>query len=81
MTLTLTNRVGEIKVKVTSTTRITKDRQPAVFGDAKEGLMVFGSGKKLEDGSWEASAIRITTPPPRRTDPPATPPPSGTEQK
>ena len=83
MTLTVTNRTGEFKVKVTSTTRISKDRQPAVFADAKEGLNVAGAGKKLDDGSWEATTLRITTMSPR---PPAAPPapapaPPSSEQK
>jgi hypothetical protein len=77
MTLTLKGRAGETTVKVTSATRITKDREPAVFADVKEGLRAAGSGKKQEDGSWIANTLRLTTPPVRPTAP-ATPPPAAT---
>jgi hypothetical protein len=83
MTLTLKGRAGDVTVKVTSDTKITKDKEPAVFGDAKEGLRVSGSGKKQEDGSWVATTLRISTKVrrPTATPPAATPPPSGSEQK
>jgi len=61
MVLTLKVRNNETKVKVTSTTRITKDRQPATFADAVEGLRVRGSGKKGEDGVWTATTMNIMT--------------------
>jgi len=76
MTLTLkaTARNPETKVKVTSTTKITKDRQPATFADATVGLRVSGSGKKGDDGVWTATTLNITTPP--TAPPPKAPAPS-----
>ncbi len=82
MTLTLKARTGDVTVKVTSDTKITKDREPAVFADAKEGLRVSGAGKKQDDGSWVATTLRISTKVRRPAGtPPATPPPSTSEQK
>jgi hypothetical protein len=84
MTLTLKARTGNVTVKVTSDTKITKDREPGVFADAKEGLRVSGSGKKQDDGSWVATTLRISTKvprPPAATAPPANPPPASPEQK
>ena len=46
MTLTLKGRgadAADVTVKVTSDTQITKDREPAVFADIKEGLRASGS--------------------------------------
>jgi hypothetical protein len=83
MTITLkSNRpnIPDVTVKVTSDTRITKDRQPAVFGDAKEGLRVRGNGKKQDDGTWVATSISISTKVPR-TPPPAATPSTGSDQK
>jgi hypothetical protein len=66
MILTLKVRNNEVKVKITSTTKITKDRQPATFSDAVEGLRVSGSGKKGDDGVWTANTLSIiSTPAPR----------------
>ncbi|MGO8701412.1 MAG: hypothetical protein ACLQVY_27315 [Limisphaerales bacterium] len=62
MTLTVTGRLGEFKVKVSSKTRITKDGKPATFSDAAEGLNAFGQGKKDADNNWEASTLRLVTP-------------------
>jgi uncharacterized protein YdeI (BOF family) len=77
MTLTLKNRNGdETKVKVTSTTKITKDGDPGVFADAVEGVNVMGSGKKGDDGVWTANTLRITTKPPARRAPSTNAPPS-----
>lgn len=83
MTLTLKARAGEVTVKVTSDTKITKDREPAVFADAKDGLRVSGAGKKQEDGSWIATTLRISTKVARRpaAPPPGNPPPSSSDQK
>ena len=78
MTLTLKGRTGDVTVKVTSDTKITKDREPAVFSDAKEGLRATGNGKKQDDGSWVATTLRINTKVRRA---PATPPPTGSDQK
>jgi hypothetical protein len=71
MVLTLKGRNTETKVKITSTTKITKDRQPATFSDAAAGLRVMGSGKKGDDGVWTANTLNITTPPAPK--PPPTP--------
>src|SRR5208282_1686683 len=48
MTLTLKGRPGTppTKVKVTSTTKIFKDKDPGTFADATVGLRVSGAGKK-----------------------------------
>jgi hypothetical protein len=77
LTLKVSNR--ESKVKVTSATKITKDRQPATFADAVVGLRVMGSGKKGDDGVWTATTMNIMTKPrtpvPNQATPPATPSP------
>jgi hypothetical protein len=62
LTLTVTGRQGDFKVKVTSKTKITKDGQPATFTDAAQGLIASGQGKKDADGNWEATTLRLTTP-------------------
>lgn len=86
MTLTLKGRgadAADVTVKVTSDTRITKDREPAVFADIKEGLRATGSGKKQDDGSWVATTLRISTRvprPPGQAAPPTTPPTSGDQK-
>lgn len=78
MTLTLkaTARTPETKVKVTSTTKITKDGQPGQFSDAVEGVRVSGAGKKDDDGVWTATTLNIRTkvPMPMPRPAPATPP-------
>jgi hypothetical protein len=81
MTMTLKSRAGDVIVKVTSDTRITKDREPAVFADAKEGLRVTVRGKKQDDGSWVATSLSINTKVPRQPPANATPPPSSPDQK
>jgi hypothetical protein len=77
LTLKVANR--EAKVKVTSATKITKDRAPATFADAVVGLHVTGAGKKGDDGVWTATTMIIRTaprtPPPNQATPPATPSP------
>jgi hypothetical protein len=78
MTLTVTARQGDFKVKVTSKTKITKDGQPATFADAVAGLTAFGQGKKDADGNWEATTLRLTTP--KAPAPAAKAPASGTGQ-
>jgi hypothetical protein len=78
MILTLKGRSGDVTVKVNSDTKITKDREPAVFSDAKEGLRATGNGKKQDDGSWVATTLRINTKVRRA---PGTPPPAATDQK
>jgi len=86
MTLTLKARGDTTTtVKVNSETKITKQREPAVFGDIKEGDRVSGNGKKQDDGSYVATTVRIMAP--RKpaggdtTTPPATVPPATTETK
>jgi hypothetical protein len=80
MTITVKTRTaGDVTVKVTSETKITKDREPAVFADVKEGLRVSIAGKKEDDGSWIANTLRINTKVAR--PPAATPPPATTDQK
>jgi Cu/Ag efflux protein CusF len=84
MTLTLKGRAGDTTVKVNSETKITKQREPAVFGDIKEGDRVSGNGTKQDDGSWVAKTVTIRAP--RKpagdtTTPPATTPPATTETK
>ncbi len=73
MTLTVTARGGtETKAKVSSTTKITKDREPATFADATKGLNVSIMGKKGDDGVWEATSVALRTPPaPKPAAPPA----------
>jgi hypothetical protein len=78
LTLTLKSQKGDVTVKVTSDTKITKDREPSVFADAKEGLRATGNGKKQDDGSWVATTLRISTKVRRA---PATPPPASSDQK
>jgi hypothetical protein len=81
MTLTLKARGAnpESKVKVTSTTKIYKDRQktPGLFSDLAEGTRIRGSGKKDDDGVWTANTLYIVPKPAAPTPPPAatTPPP------
>jgi hypothetical protein len=77
MTLTLTGRTGDVKVKITSKTKITIGRQPGTFADAVEGLNASGRGAKDADGNWEATSLRISKPPP---PPAAKPPASSTGQ-
>ncbi len=78
MTITLKARTGDVTVKVTSETKITKDREPAVFGDIKEGFRANGNGKKQADGSWVATSLRINT---KVSRGPANPPPASSDQK
>jgi hypothetical protein len=76
MTITLKARspnAPDVTVKVTSDTKITKDRQPAVFSDLKEGMRASGNGKKGDDGVWTAANLRISTRQPRPAPPPAQP--------
>jgi hypothetical protein len=80
MTITVKTRAaGDVTIKVTSDTKITKDREPAVFADVKEGLRVSIAGKKQDDGSWIATTLRVNTKVPR--PPASTPPPATTDQK
>ncbi len=73
MTVTLKGRAGDTIVKVTSNTKITKDREPGVFADIKEGVRITGSGKKQDDGTWIANTLRISTRMPAPKPAPATP--------
>jgi hypothetical protein len=76
MILTLKVRTNEVKVKISATTKIMKDRLPATFADAAVGQRVRGSGKKGEDMVWTARTLDIVTKP--RARKPASPP--GTAQ-
>jgi Cu/Ag efflux protein CusF len=54
-TVTLQTFSGGIaKVKVTSSTRIMKDRNEAKLSDFKVGDRVFASGEQDKDGTWTA---------------------------
>src|ERR1700685_1797956 len=61
LTLKATARQPERKVKITSTTKIKKDTDPAEFKDAVVGLTVSGAGKKDDDGVWTATTLNIMT--------------------
>ena len=61
----------ETKVKISSTTKIKKDGEPAQFSDAVAGVRVQGSGKKGDDGVWTANTLNITTKPPAAPKAPA----------
>jgi hypothetical protein len=65
MTLTLRGRGATPgnKVKITSATKIYKDKDPGQFSDAVAGMRVTGEGKKGDDGVWAASTLHITKPP------------------
>jgi hypothetical protein len=78
MVLTLKVKTNETKVKLTSTTKIKKDGQPATFADVAVGQRVRGAGKKGEDLNWTATTVDIVTKPrtPKPTTPPAGAPPS-----
>jgi hypothetical protein len=81
MTLTLKGKAEapQTKIKVTSTTKIYKDRNPGTFADAAVGLRVSGSGKKGGDGVWEASNLHIITAPEAKPAPAPAGPPSKQE--
>jgi hypothetical protein len=70
LTLKVTNHEDK-KVKITSATKIRKDRQPATFSDAVVGLHVSGAGKKGDDGVWTATTLLIQTKAPAPNPPPA----------
>jgi hypothetical protein len=70
---------AEVKVKVTSTTKITKDKEPGQLSDAVEGVRVTGSGKKGDDGVWTATTFNLMTKAPA-TKPPAAAPPAAPPQ-
>jgi hypothetical protein len=74
VTLKATTRTPETKVKLTSATKITKDREAAQLSDAMAGVHVSGSGKKGEDGVWTATTFNITTKPPAPRKPAAAAP-------
>lgn len=61
MTLTLKGRSSDTTVKVTSSTKIKKDKEPATFEDAAVGMRASGSGVKGEDGTWTAHTLNLTT--------------------
>jgi len=55
----MTFTVGTMTIGITSTTKITKDGQPAVFADITTGAMVRGSYKKDDEGKMNATLVRI----------------------
>jgi hypothetical protein len=55
----MTFTVGTMTIGITSTTKITKDGQPAVFSDITTGETVRGSYKKDDAGKLTASLVRI----------------------
>ena len=55
----MTFTVGTMTIGITSTTKITKDGQPAVFSDITTGEMVRGSYKKDDEGKMNATLVRI----------------------
>jgi hypothetical protein len=57
-TVTLQTLNGEaVKVRVTSTTRLMKDRNEAKLSDFKIGDRVFASGEQDKDGVWTAQVL------------------------
>jgi hypothetical protein len=58
-TAAMTFTVGTMTIGITSTTKITKDGQPAVFSDITMGEMVRGSYKKDDDGKMNATSVKI----------------------
>jgi len=57
-TVTLHTFRGETaKVNITSSTRLTRDRNPAKLGDFKVGDRVFVSGDQGKDGVWTANVL------------------------
>ncbi len=58
-----TFRGGTAKVKVTSSTRIMKDRAPAKLADFKVGDRVFVSGEQDKSGVWNAQILAQRTGP------------------
>ena len=55
----MTFTVGETTIAIASTTKITKDDQPAVFADITVGATVRGSYKKDADGKCTATSVKI----------------------
>ena len=55
----MTFTVDTNTIAVTSTTKITKNGQPAVFADITTGETVGGSYKKDADGKLNATTVRI----------------------
>ena len=55
----MTFTVGKMTIAITSTTKITKDGQPAVFSDITTGETVRGVYKKDDAGKLNALSVRI----------------------
>jgi hypothetical protein len=62
--------VGTRTFAVTSTTKIMKEGQPAVFADAKVGEEVGGAYKTAADGKLELTSLRIGPKPAAADKPP-----------
>jgi hypothetical protein len=58
----MTFTVGKTTIAISSTTKITKDGQPAVFADITVGATVKGSYKQAADGKLNASSVKIGEP-------------------
>jgi hypothetical protein len=58
----MTFTVGTMTIAISSTTKITKDGQPAIFADITAGEMVSGSYKKDAEGKMNASSVKIGQP-------------------
>jgi hypothetical protein len=70
----MTFTVGNSTISVTSTTKIFKDGQPAVFADITAGENVSIAYKKDDAGKMNATSVRIgekKKPAPASTDAPA----------
>jgi hypothetical protein len=58
-TLTIKGKEKDRTIHITSQTKLTKDGQPAVFGDAVPGEEVAGSVRENADGKIEAVSVRF----------------------
>jgi hypothetical protein len=74
MILSLRGRPGspDNKLKITSSTKIKKDGEPAQFSDALEGMRVRGAYTNSADGVWMATTLNIVTKPATPRAPPGT---------
>jgi len=57
--MTFTVGSNNMTIAVSSTTKIVKDGQPAVFSDITVGQMVSGSYKKDDEGKMNATRVTI----------------------
>jgi len=73
----MTFTVGTLTIRVTSTTRITKDGKPAVFADLAVGQSVSGAYKKDEAGKLNATSVKLGVP--KKQNAPAAAPAPGAQ--